>query len=210
MDPPDVEKLISEKTKMGLIGRIKRLFKPEQKQTPNKTKEEIWAEKVQALRQRGAKIGDGTRLNCDIGDFGTEPYLVEVGEDCLFAADVKFITHDGGVKVLNTMGYFGGKKMDRIAPIKVGNNVYIGTGAFIMQGVTIGNNVIIGARAVVTHDIPDNVVAVGMPAKVLKTIDEYYQSGVDKGWYYPTAGLPFEEKKAYYQAVFQEGEQEQP
>lgn len=172
------------------------------KKSKYKTQEELWKERLDFLRNSGAKIGDGTRLNCSPGAFGTEPYLIEVGENCLFAADIRFITHDGGVKVLNTLGYFDGARMDRIAPIKVGNNVYIGTGAYVMQGVTIGNNCIIGACAVVTHDIPDNSVAVGVPAKVIKTIDEYYQSGLDKGWYYPTAGMPREEKRAYFENKF--------
>ena len=44
----------------------------------------------------------------------------------------------------------------------------------IMPGVNIGNRVIIGAGAVVTRDIPDNSVAVGIPAKVIKTADEYF------------------------------------
>lgn len=60
-------------------------------------------------------------------------------------------------------------------PIVVGNNVYIGTNAIILLGVTIGNNVVIGAGAVVTKDIPDNSVAVGVPARVIKTADEYLE-----------------------------------
>ena len=51
--------------------------------------------------------------------------------------------------------------------------VYIGNNVLILPGVTIGNNVVIGAGAVVTHDIPDNSVAVGVPARVIKTADEY-------------------------------------
>lgn len=49
----------------------------------------------------------------------------------------------------------------------IGDNVFIGAGAFIAKGVKIGNNVIIGANAVVTHDLPDNVTAVGVPAKII-------------------------------------------
>ncbi|MBR8759090.1 serine O-acetyltransferase [Porphyromonas levii] len=49
----------------------------------------------------------------------------------------------------------------------IGNEVYIGPGAKIVGRVKIGNNVAIGANAVVTHDIPDNAVAVGIPAKVI-------------------------------------------
>ena len=56
-------------------------------------------------------------------------------------------------------------------PITVGNNVWIGAGVCVMPGVTIGNNVVIGSGSVVVKDIPDNVVAVGKPAKVIKTLD---------------------------------------
>lgn len=60
-------------------------------------------------------------------------------------------------------------------PIVVGNNVYIGNNVIILPGVTIGNNVIIGAGAVITKNIPDNSVAVGVPARVIKTADEYFK-----------------------------------
>lgn len=56
-------------------------------------------------------------------------------------------------------------------PITVGDNVWIGTGVHVMPGVTIGNNVVIGGGSVVVKDIPDNVVAVGNPAKVIKMLD---------------------------------------
>lgn len=52
---------------------------------------------------------------------------------------------------------------------KVGNNTHIGIGSSIIQGVTIGNNVTVGAGAVVIDDIPDNVVSVGVPSKIIKT-----------------------------------------
>ena len=51
----------------------------------------------------------------------------------------------------------------------IGNNVTIGAGAKILGGIVIGNNVIIGANAVVTKSLPDNVVAVGIPAKIIRT-----------------------------------------
>lgn len=67
-----------------------------------------------------------------------------------------------------------------MAQIKIGNNVYIGQNAMIMPGVTIGNNVIIGAGAIVTHDIPDDVVAIGVPATVKKSINEYHATTMEK------------------------------
>lgn len=57
-------------------------------------------------------------------------------------------------------------------PITVGNNVWIGTGAIILAGVTIGDNAVIGAGSVVKRDIPANVIAVGVPCKVLREITE--------------------------------------
>ena len=57
-------------------------------------------------------------------------------------------------------------------PITVGNNVWIGGGVQVMPGVTIGSNVVIGGGSVVTHDIPDNVIAVGNPCRVLREITE--------------------------------------
>lgn len=57
-------------------------------------------------------------------------------------------------------------------PITVGNDVWIGAGVQVLPGVTIGNNVVIGAGSVVTKDIPDNVVAVGNPCRVLRAITE--------------------------------------
>lgn len=57
-------------------------------------------------------------------------------------------------------------------PIKIGNNVWIGAGAVILAGVTIGDNSVIGAGSVVTKPIPANVVAVGVPCKVQRKINE--------------------------------------
>lgn len=60
------------------------------------------------LRNKGAIIGERTRFNCKTNAFGSEPCMVSVGKDCLFAANVNFITHDGGIKVLNSLKKFQG------------------------------------------------------------------------------------------------------
>ena len=63
-------------------------------------------------------------------------------------------------------------------PVRIGRNCWIGAGAMILPGVTVGDNVVIGAGSVVTKDIPDGVVAVGTPCRVLRKISdrdrEYY------------------------------------
>jgi Acetyltransferase (isoleucine patch superfamily) len=57
---------------------------------------------------------------------------------------------------------------ETVAPITIGNDVWVGGGASILPGVTLGNNVVVGAGSVVTHSFPDNVIVVGNPAKVLR------------------------------------------
>lgn len=57
-------------------------------------------------------------------------------------------------------------------PVRIGANVWIGSGAVILPGVTIGENSVIGAGSVVTKDIPSGVVAVGNPCRVIKTVEE--------------------------------------
>jgi Acetyltransferase (isoleucine patch superfamily) len=65
-------------------------------------------------------------------------------------------------------------------PVKIGNNVWIGAGVNINQGVTIGDNTIIGSGSVVTKDIPANVIAAGVPCKVIREILDN-----DKTGYFP-------------------------
>ena len=92
------------------------------------------------------------------------------------------------------------KNADKFGKIKIGNNVHIGVNALIMPGVTIGNNVIIGCGAVVAKDIPSDSVAVGVPAKVIETIEDYYNKNKDKVIY--TKNLNNTDKRMYVQKFF--------
>ncbi len=57
-------------------------------------------------------------------------------------------------------------------PIKIGNDVWIGSNATILAGVTIGDGAIIGANAVVTRDVPDNTIAAGVPARIIRKVKD--------------------------------------
>ena len=62
-------------------------------------------------------------------------------------------------------------------PITIGDNVWIGAGVHIMGGVTIGQNSVIGAGSVITKDIPENVIAAGVPCKVIREITDKDKTG---------------------------------
>lgn len=144
------------------------------------------------LRKDGLKIG----MNCEIYrdvNFGSEPYLIEIGDNVRITSGVKFCTHDGGVWTLRNMKDL--KQIDLFGKIIVGNNVHIGWNTIIMPGVRVGNNCIIGCGSIVTKDIPDNSIAVGIPARVIETVDEYYQKNKNK--FLNTADMEYEEKKVF-------------
>lgn len=92
---------------------------------------------------------------------------VVIGADCLFGEGVSI--HDenhqfgpDGAGPIANRGF-------RTRPITIGRNVWVGAKATILQGVAIGDNAVIGAHSVVTGDVPANSVAVGIPARVVRT-----------------------------------------
>ncbi|MGZ3812152.1 MAG: acyltransferase [Mucilaginibacter sp.] len=129
--------------------------------------------------------------------FGSEPYLVTIGDNVRLTHGVTFHTHDGGVGILRSK-YPG---INIIKPIKVGDNVFIGSHVTIMPGVTIGNNVIIGATSVVTRDIPDNVIYAGIPAKFIKTLKEYEEKVLEEAVFLSTESSSLNRKEEILNAL---------
>lgn len=134
----------------------------------------------------------GVSIGQNVG-FGSEPYLITIGNKTRINKNVQFITHDGSLWVVRNL-YPEYKNADLIKPIKIGSNVQIGNNAIILPGVTVGDNCIIGAAAVVTRDIPDNSVAAGVPARIIETVDEYIAKNKDN--FIDTKGLSAKEKKS--------------
>lgn len=133
---------------------------------------------IKYWRKFGMKIGEGCEI-CSSADFGSEPYLISLGDHVRITFGVHFITHDGGVWVLRGMsGDLA--DIDLFGKIKVGNNVHIGSNATILPNVEIGDNCIIGCGAIVTKNIPSNSIAVGIPAKVIESINAYEAKHIEE------------------------------
>lgn len=116
---------------------------------------------------------------CDYG------YNIELGENFysnhnLIILDCAKVTFGDNVFIAPNCGFYAAshpldyltrnKGLEFAKPIKVGNNVWIGGNVVVLGGVTIGNNVVVAAGAVVVHDVPDNCVVAGVPAKKIKDL----------------------------------------
>lgn len=134
----------------------------------------VWS-KVSPLgyaKHLGVNIGNNVRFyGMKPNMFSTEPWLIKIGNDVFITADVTFVTHDGGTLILRKEV----NDLELTAPISIGNDVYIGIKSIILPGTKIGNRCIIGAGSVVKGEFPDNSVIAGVPAKVIKTVDEYLE-----------------------------------
>ena len=130
------------------------------------------------LLENGVFLGRNTILSCKNGDiilkenvnigFNCEVYSlnkVEIGENTLIAAYTYII--GGGHSSEDADTPFRDQEK-HAKGIKIGKNVWLGAKSVIMDGCSVGDNSIIGAGAIVTKDVPEYSVAVGMPAKVMK------------------------------------------
>ena len=142
--------------------------------------------KQRLLKEMFAEIGDGCHIEtplhanwgCHNVHFGNGIYCnsnvtfvddvdIYVGDHCLIAPNVVIATSGHPVlTILREHNYVYN------LPVHIGSNVWIGSGVQILPGVTIGNNSVIGAGSVVTADIPANVVAFGVPCRVIRDIGE--------------------------------------
>lgn len=122
-------------------------------------------------KMRGVRIGKGSKINRTVVIDDSAPELVIIGKKVWVTAGVQILchqrdlsSHKKGLAVMDNKLIY--KK------VIINDGAHIGIGAIIMPGVTIGEGAVIGAGAVVTKDIPPYSVAVGIPAKIIKTFDK--------------------------------------
>jgi len=129
---------------------------------------------IDFYRKQGCKIGnnyfvkDPKHLLIDY----SRPSLVEIGDHVFLHKGLTILTHDYSSWVFHELY---GDFIPSSGKVKIGNNVWFGENCTVLKGITIGDNCIIGFGSVVTKSIPPNSVAVGVPAKVICTIKEYYE-----------------------------------
>ena len=120
---------------------------------------------LEKLIKRGLVVGKD--FNC-MGGVIIDPshcWHITIGNNVTLAPRVHILAHDASTKLF--------LDHTRVSNVTIGDNVFIGAGTIVLPGVSIGNNVVIGAGSLVSRDIPDGCVAVGNPARVVKSLEEY-------------------------------------
>lgn len=124
-------------------------------------------DQVTMFKRMGVKIGDNCKIMNEVMIDYSHYWLIKIGDNVTIAPRVHILAHDASTK--SHLGY------TKLKLVEIKNNVFIGAGSIILPGVTIGENAVIGAGSIVNKDIPDNCIAVGNPAKVIGTMDNYLQ-----------------------------------
>jgi hypothetical protein len=111
----------------------------------------------------GCRMKFGKNITINKGATILSPGIVEIEDNVLIGPEVKIVTVDHDLYDRHNLFHFG--------KVKIKENAWICIGAIICPGVTIGKNAVVAAGAVVTKDVPDNVVVGGNPARIIKKIN---------------------------------------
>lgn len=139
-------------------------------------------------RHIGVNIGE----NCFIStrNFGTEPYLITIGDNVQITRGVHIFTHGGGNSVRKHI-----KDFDCFGKVVIEDWAYVGAESLILPGVTIGEGALVAAGSVVTKSVPRYTVVGGNPARCLCSIQEYINK--NEKFNLHTAGMSQKKKRMY-------------
>jgi acetyltransferase-like isoleucine patch superfamily enzyme len=94
-----------------------------------------------------------------------EPGTIRIGEDCMFAGDVRMDTSD----MHSLLDMSTGDRLNPPGDVEIGDHVWLGYGTYVMSGVTIGPGCVVGTGSIVTKSLPPHSLAVGVPAKIIRS-----------------------------------------
>lgn len=117
------------------------------------------------LIRQGLQIGSNVHFAADVFLDPSHCFLISIGNNVTFAPNVRVIAHDASTKQF--------LDFTRIGCVRILDDCFIGDSVIVLPGVTIGPRSIVGAGSIVTKDISPNSVAVGHPARVISTLDDY-------------------------------------
>lgn len=154
-----------------------------------------FASPIKYARHRGVKIGD----NCLIAtrNWPSESYLITIGDNVQITNGVFLHTHGGGNSIRKDHPDF-----DVFGKVVIEDWAYIGAYSQIMPGVTIGKGALVAAGSVVTKSVAAHTVVGGNPARLICTIEEYYER--NKRYNISTKGKSYQEKKKIIMAMPEE------
>lgn len=150
---------------------------------------------VAYARRMGVQVGEDCRLLST--NFGSEPFLIRLGNRVEITHGVQFITHDGGVWVLRDQL----PKIDVLAPICIEDHAFVGVNSILLPGVTVGHHAIVAAGSVVTRDVEPETVVAGVPARKVSSLSEYRERATRKSL--NTKQLPANEKRDFLMKHFE-------
>ncbi len=161
-----------------------------------RTQADIDAAKLRALRSLGVRVGEGCRIYCDI--VSTEPWLIEIGDRVGIAGGVKFLTHDGAAMMVRDRR----PRAQKLGPIRIGDDVFVGENAVLLPGTEIGAGCIVGPGAVVRGTVPENTLVFGNPAREVGRASLYLERLLRSADTLDTFGLPMAQRRALSLARF--------
>lgn len=142
---------------------------------------------IERSRYYGVNIGENCRLN-GMPYWGSEPWLITLGNHVEISLRVTFLTHDGATWCFREQDRY--KDVIRYGKITIGDNCFIGANVTILPGVQIGRNTIVGANSVVTKNLDSDSVYAGTPARRICSLNEYAEKCLKE--------TPIYDKSAYF------------
>ncbi len=132
----------------------------------------VWSGHRKTLISGWGPIRIGSRVFVNVGTVIIAVKGIEIGDDVAFANEVMVLDSD-------SHGIEGRPHVE--APVRIGDGTWLGARAMVLPGVTIGKRVLVAAGAVVTRDVPDDVLVAGNPARVVRSLT--YPAGCRRAWH---------------------------